>query len=244
MAGDKAAFLDGLERFIPVGVLYWGNSDAAHYPTTEVTKLEGHGWIRTSVIKNEVCPGMTTVRVYSLPDDTGHKNIPRGNAALRRSLKIVMSRLDTSSEAWEGCGDPYTIRDSEQEVEGESLFYIYNTLESPKPDLAAVRDQWARTAIKDLLWKGGLWEEENSEYEDKSGIVGLHTPLYAYQRRSAAFMVQKEVEPGESLDPRLQCFQGPTGQMHYYDKEEGVIVREKRLYSNTSGGMLSLTSLV
>ncbi|KAL1959534.1 hypothetical protein VTO42DRAFT_1979 [Malbranchea cinnamomea] len=242
-ASEKEAFLDDLNHFVPVGVLrqYDGSIagvDSADHPHAELEKLENHGWVRTFVRKNELYPGWSSVQLYVLPEDTGRKLVPRSNTALRRALKLVMSKLDASPEAWEGRFDPTSKFEKGPENEDESLFYIFNTLESPEPDPDAVSDPWARSAMEDLLWKGC---EDSSESDQSIGILGLKTPLYAYQRRSAAFMLQKESEPGVSLDPRLQCFEGPTGQQYYYDKEEGTLVREKRLYSNARGGVLAET---
>jgi hypothetical protein len=69
-------------------------------------------------------------------------------------------------------------------------------------------------------------------------VLGLKTSLYTYQRRSAATMVQREAQPFQTLDPRLQAWQSPTGLEYYYDKEDGSIVREPRLYSEACGGEL------
>ena len=90
--------------------------------------------------------------------------------------------------------------------------------------------------MEDVLWKDIASADELSKSID---VAELKTPLYSYQRRSAAFMIQRESEPAQALDPRLQVFQGPTGQTFYYDKEEGSIVREERLYSEACGGTFS-----
>ena len=49
-------------------------------------------------------------------------------------------------------------------------------------------------------------------------------------------MIRREVQPRQMLDPRLQVCRTPTGQEYYYDKEEGNIFREKKLYSEACGG--------
>lgn len=241
---EKDHFLSDLDHFIPVGVLkYYDGGSAGHgnvgdgfvtpYPQSEVKNLESHGWIRTSFCKNRAYPGWSVVQVYVLPDDTGHKVVPRSSPSLRRTLKLVMSKLDTSAEAWEGQFDPASMPAQGSKDEQESLFYIFNTLDPPEPDPDVLSDSWASQAMDHLLWSEN---DFSSESDGQMRSVGLKTHLYSYQRRSAAFMIQKESEPGQSLDPRLQCFEGPTGQPYYYDKAEGSIVREKRLYSNACGG--------
>lgn len=204
-----------MDNFIAVGTLKTssqeGREDAVPQnldcPGAEISKLEMSGWIRT-VVHGEV------VQVYVLPEDVGQTIIPRpSGSSLRRALKVVMSKLEEHKE--------------EAPIEDESLFYIFNTLKSPKPNVEALSDPWAKAAMEDIL------------NQHTKGLLGLKTSLYPYQRRSAAFMIQKESEPGESLDPRLQTFQGPTGQTYYYDKEEGTVTRDKRLYSGPCGGNTS-----
>ena len=234
-----------LDHFIPVGVLkYPGGQSVSnrklesdsvgHYPEAEVKSLEGHEWIRTSLCKYGASQAWRAVRIHVLPDDTGHKFIPRSSSSLRRALKLVMSKVDPSAEAWTGRVEPACGLSLEPENGDESLNYTFNTLDPPDPDPGAVSDPWASVAMESLL-------SSEDESHDHMISVGLKTRLYTYQRRSAAFMLQRESEPGQSLDPRLQRFEGPTGQVYYYDRVEGNIVREKRLYSNACGGMYILS---
>ncbi|PGH27254.1 hypothetical protein AJ80_00964 [Polytolypa hystricis UAMH7299] len=243
------ALLQDLNRYIAVGVLRhcnqllndWVPGKGDSYPEAEVRKLRAERWIRTETCANTAFPEWSAVRVYILPDDIGRKFVSRSSVPLRRCLKLVISKLDTSPEAWEGQFDPHVETASRvPEEEDESLFYIFNTLESPNPDVDKVSDPFARKAMEDILWK------EEGDYavrpdEEQVGVFGLKTPLYAYQRRSAAYMIQRESEPAQTLDPRLQAFNGPTGQLYYYDREEGSIVLEKRLYSEACGGILAET---
>ncbi|KAK2746606.1 hypothetical protein FQN55_005594 [Onygenales sp. PD_40] len=245
---EKENLLDDLGNFIPVGVLKrkdtavdgqmfdTGDSSRLVYPSNEVLRLEGSQWIRTSVCSNNNFPGWSAVRVYVLPDDIGRAHISRTNLGLRRCLKLVMSRLDPSPEAWEGNFDPAAQSAVRADEEGESLFYIFNTLESPNPDVEAVSDPYSRAAMEEVLWKEGNYVEG-----DDMGVIGLKTPLYPYQRRSAAHMIQRESEPRQTLDPRLQTLRGPTGKEYYFDKEGGTIYGEKRLYSEACGGILAET---
>ncbi|KAK2795084.1 hypothetical protein FQN50_009795 [Emmonsiellopsis sp. PD_5] len=245
---EKGNLLDDLSHFIPVGVLKRKDSaidgqtfdtrddGRLVYPLDEVLRLERSQWIRTSVCSNKNFPGWSAVRIYVLPDDIGRAHIPRSNLGLRRCLKLVMSRLDPSPEAWEGNFDPTTQSAIRADEEGDSLFYIFNTLESPSPDVEAVSDPYSKAAMEEVLWKEGNYVEG-----DDMGVIGLKTPLYSYQRRSAAYMIQRESEPRQTLDPRLQTIRGPTGKEYYFDKEGGAILGEKRLYSEACGGILAET---
>ncbi|PGG99144.1 nicotinamide riboside kinase [Blastomyces parvus] len=247
---EKESLLGDLSHFIPVGILKRCDElDNNHepsvlyqalispYPSVALAQLEQNNWIRTSICRNKKFPGWSAVRIYVLPDDIGRKHIHRSSGVLRGFLKSVMSKVDTSAAAWEGDFDPYA-QPAAKSAEVESLFYIFNTLELPTPDVDKVSDPHARAAIEDVLWKEGDYVDGSDE---DIGVVGLKTPLYAYQRRSAAYMIQRESHPAQMLDPRLQALQGPTGQTYYYDKEEGSILREKRLYSEACGGILAET---
>ncbi|PYH45255.1 DEAD/DEAH box helicase [Aspergillus saccharolyticus JOP 1030-1] len=240
--------------------------EADGYPASQVANLESHQWIRTiSFTYQEEHSSWCGVRVYVLPDDVGRKFLPRSNMALRRALKVVMERIDRSVETWMGqfnvdwnTWGPSARKGSLQhgkmeeggEDDEESLWYIFNTLQDPAPRADAVRNNlYARRAMEQLLavpasalaLAGTEHEEAGGPGQEYSGVLGLKTPLYPYQRRSAAMMVQREAQPAQMLDPRLEVRRSPTGEEYYYDKEEGRIVREKRMYSEACGGILAET---
>lgn len=227
---------DDLDLYIPVGVLRRLNAHENVDPTTaksatilekEVTKLENHNWVHTRGYAYPDNLDWCYKRVYVLPDDVGRKTISR-YSELRTAFKTVMSKIDPSPEAWEGEfheDNPAPVPDR---AEDESLWYIFNTLQDPAPQVETMRDPYARRAMEELL-------------DDTSSVAGLKTALYPYQRRSAATMLQREAQPTLVLDPRLQTCHTPTGQEYYHDKEEGSIIREKRLYSEACGGKLYLT---
>ncbi|KAI2347148.1 hypothetical protein LOY92_004789 [Ophidiomyces ophidiicola] len=233
----KELLLSNLENFIAVGVLepFTGSQDfsksmkSPDYPLTEVDLLEQAAWIRTIPLENNGDPERSAVRVYVLPEDIGRAVVPRSSVPLHRALKVVMSKLNVSSGAWDGHVTPFSKPLLQPSEEDESLFYIFNTLESPAPNPNSVCDPWARTVMEDVL-AGSTNSDENFS------LVGLKTLLYPYQRRSAALMIQKEYAPGEFLDPRLREFRGPTGHIYYYDKEEGIVTRHPRLYSGVREG--------
>jgi hypothetical protein len=251
---DSESSLGDRDTLIPLGILKFYNGDSSetedfgadtllYYPEKEVTLLEADGRIVTLTRRNKNRPGWIFIRVYACtlvrpPSPFKRRgSLKRASKeAVKEAWKAVISRLDTSPDAWNGNFDPTEAIAAEPG--DESLFYIFNTLQSPDPNPDAVPDPWAATAMNALMWNA---LDPSSQL---TGISGLKTPLYAYQRRSAAFMVQKESEPGDSLDPRLQCFEGPTGEQFYYDREEGSVIREKRMYSNARGGEQCLADAV
>ncbi|PWY87303.1 hypothetical protein BO94DRAFT_492772 [Aspergillus sclerotioniger CBS 115572] len=211
------------------------------YPAKEVAILESHHWIQTEELGCGDNPSCRGVRVYVLPDDVGRKLIPRSSTKLRRALKIVMAKIDSSVEAWNGKEflNQKGVSNLASGPEDESLWYIFNTLRDPEPQMERMRNPYARRAMQELLAVTAHGEDESGQYY--SGVLGLKTPLYPYQRRSAATMVQREAQPAQMLDPRLQALKSPRGQEYYYDKEEGSIFREKKMYLEACGGILAET---
>ncbi|KAL4752827.1 hypothetical protein BDW72DRAFT_211180 [Aspergillus terricola var. indicus] len=237
---EMALLLENLDSFIAVGVLEKG---VPGFPAAEINALEKQNWVRTTTHKDHLNPQISYVRVYVLPDDFGRKFIPRSSAPLRKALKAVMSRVDPSPEAWAGQGrSGQRIVDlSSVGAEDESLWYIFNTLRDPSPDVEMIRNPYAKLAMQDLLFTTASDGNEVEKGQTYTGVLGLKTPLYPYQRRSAATMIQREVQPYQMLDPRLQSCLSPTGQKYYYDKEKGKIVRERTMYSEACGGILAET---
>lgn len=172
-------------------------------------------------------------RVFILPDDVGRASINRGNASLRRLLQQLLPKLDVSRATWIGeWSDDTTVAhidttSDESIVEDDlSLFYLFNTLPSPNPDPEAVADQYAKDSMSMIL---------NSE------INGLKTTMYNYQRRSAAMMLQREVQPGQTLDPRLICSEDQQGRKWYCDLNAGTCLVEPRTYEAARGGICAET---
>ncbi|RHZ43426.1 uncharacterized protein CDV56_100882 [Aspergillus thermomutatus] len=240
---EKDSFLSKLSSYVPVGVLRKRNEpdnanaetsvEDDNYPGAEIAMLKERNWVRTCEYTYFKHPRWCYVRVYVLPDDAGHKYIARSSKTLREALKVVMLKVNRSVDAWDGIffSDEQVTDDdsSDTGTVDESLWYIFNTLRNPEPQVEAVKDPYAKLAMRQLLTA------------EDGGVVGLKTPLYPYQRRSAAFMVQREAQPAQMLDPRLQAFKGPNGREYYYDEEEGTIYKEKKLYSEACGGILAET---
>ncbi|PLB55005.1 SNF2 family helicase [Aspergillus steynii IBT 23096] len=245
--------------YIPVGVLRRHNGQSTtlvaaedrgdNYPQNEVSYLEDNQWIWTSIYDYHRFPDWSFVRVYILPDDRGRSEIPRSSPSLRRALKIVMARIDPGPAAWAGYVPPDWIQNPNrnqhvsENSQDESLWYIFNTLKNPEPKVENMENPYAKSAMESLLSatvprnRG----ENGTTTNAVPALMGLKTSLHLYQRRSAATMVQREAQPAQMLDPRLLTYTTPTGLEYYYDKEEGTIVREKRLYSEACGGILAET---
>lgn len=220
-------------EYIPIGVLNIRDVNTTRSIEADVARLEAAKWIRTESIKHVAYPERSALRVFVLPDDVCRGIIPRENNSLRKSLRVIISHLDASSESWEGHFGREVSTATMSGQDEESLFYIFNTLESPTPDVSQVENPYSRRAMSAILSsrKGDTDKKVGSK-----GVNGLRTSLYSYQCRSAAYMIQRESQPGQTLDPRLQPFIGPTRQQYFYDKEDGSIVQQKRVYSEPCGG--------
>lgn len=215
-----------MDGYIPAGVL--GKfSSKPRYPDSEIALLEKHEWIRTRSLVDS-----NNVQVFVLPNAQQKKPIKkkkRGETenVLLTHLKLVISMIDNSPEAWNGLIDAHAglitnpQPDSEEE---ESLYYIFNTLKEPTLDLDRLTDLHSRNAMEALLG---------------DSVRGLKTQLHPFQRESAVVMVQREAEPALALDPRFQPWRGPTGVEFYYNKESGSILRDKILYPEACGGRYS-----
>ncbi|KAJ5234193.1 uncharacterized protein N7469_003361 [Penicillium citrinum] len=199
--------------FLPLGVL--SQKDATGRFVAEIELLELNFWIRTQEMNGNV-------RIYVDAKLTSRNNTPKSIKKLRTALKVLMSNIDTSIESWKG--ERNAISKVSDDEEDESLWYIFNTLQDPNPRPDLIKDKWAQHAMLDLMS-----DDDFSEF-------GLKTQLHPYQRRSAAVMVQREVQPAQVLDPRLQVYRTPTGKEYYYDREDAYISLEKPLYSEACGG--------
>ncbi|KAE8400497.1 P-loop containing nucleoside triphosphate hydrolase protein [Aspergillus pseudonomiae] len=256
-SSDTYGSVENRNGYIPVGILkkyIAQDTDALStqcddFPQSEVSNLEKHHWIWTHTYQKD--HRWSYIRVYVLPDDVGRKIIPRSSTPLRRALKIIMAKIDRSPAAWSGCSslDNMTSSSSHNSNDDESLWYIFNTLENPVPNPNSMRDQYTKKAMQQLLsvtltrGEDGLDDSDNGADLPRqySRVPSLRTALYPYQRRSAAAMIQREAQPAPMLDPRLKPYVTPTGQEYYYDKEEGNIIQEKRMYSEPRGGILAET---
>ncbi|KAJ6163224.1 hypothetical protein N7497_003203 [Penicillium chrysogenum] len=213
-----------IDHYIPAGILR--KYSCTHlYPSSEIALLEKHEWIRTRSLSDG-----NNVQVFVLPEAQQKKPIlrKRGDSekTVRSALKLVMSMIDRTSEAWNGLAGARAGLNAkaQPDSEEESLYYIFNTLQEPTLKLNHVTDLHSQNAMEELLG---------------SSVRGLKTTLYEFQRESAAVMVQREAAPALTLDPRFQPWRGPTGSEFYYDKESGTVLSYKILYPEACGGILA-----
>ena len=212
-----------LENCICVG----GPHANTTFPWSKVDALVERGWMEIKVVENQRYAGYHSVQISVSAENMGRCSGKSYITESRKLLKHVLAYVDKSRLAWDGdwsLHDPFEsyLTCSEQ----ESLFYLFNTLPSPSPLAEGIADVHVRRSMEDVL--------DNS-------VAGLRTWLYSYQQRSAAMMIQRETSPKRSPDPRKSRFYGPTGQLFYYDKEEGILLLRAPLYEGPKGGILAET---
>lgn len=190
-----------------------------------------HRWVAMEFMVSSLDPARGIARVYVLPDDVDRRLIDRSNHVLKATRKILLSNLDFSRSAWNGeFGSSHlktpmlTSEGGDQPAGDASLLEMFNNIPSPDPQTSLVTDAESRDAMWNLL---------------NSNVLGLNTTLYPYQRRSAAIMLQREVQTGEILDPRLVEALDQHGNRWYYDSVKGVGLREPRKYDRVRGGILA-----
>ena len=202
------------------------NHDDATFPSATVSHLIERGCLQTQLIEHAFA---TTLRLYAMPEDVGKSRWSENlKADYRRFIKQTLGYIDRSSLTWQGPWNRQSQMDTyyESATDQESLFYIFNTLDSPKPSLDRVGDTYSQRSIADVL---------------HDTVQGLRTRMYPYQQRSAAMMIQRETYPIMSSDPRSSLCHGPTGQAFYLDREEGEIRNDPYLYDEPKGGILAET---
>ncbi|KAF4989584.1 hypothetical protein FGRMN_9046 [Fusarium graminum] len=119
---------------------------------------------------------------------------------------------------------PYAFPAQRDPQEGMSLLQLFNSIPSPDPEAESIVDSYSRSVFQNLL---------------NGQISGLKSELYPYQRRSAAMMLQKEIQPQHVLDPRLLHLRDQEGREWYLDPVSGTILKDPRYYDGVSGGILA-----
>lgn len=188
-------------------------------------------WARMEFKVNARDSNYGQVRIFVLPDDVGRTHIPRSDSDLRKQLFSILNNLDISPDTFDGAWDPQSpvkylgsSNRTEEEVCKElSLLHIFNHLPSPNPQPELVKDKRLSEAVLDLL--------ENS-------VRGLQANLFSFQSRTAAMMLQREVQPSQQLDPRLKPLEDQTGATFYYNKISGEWLSHGRFIDGPRGGIL------
>jgi hypothetical protein len=199
-------------------------------PEPSLMKLTAAGWTRVQVGQSTRDRRYTIYRVYILPGDVGLRFIDRENRRLLAALESLVATMDVSPETWSGrYSEGVAVRFDAWATRDEgSLFYMFNKLPSPRSDPSLVKEKYAREAVEDLL-----------DPSLTSALVGLKTPLYPYQRRSAALMLQRESVSTLMLDPRFEPRTAPDGCFFYFGPSELLFHRNPRYYEATRGGILA-----
>ena len=199
-------------------------------PCVPARKLAETPWIRLFARKYNAYDPHAVFRIYVLPDDVGRRHLDRQSLKIiansRGFLDHLMPKVDISPECWKAEKKISKIVKQYQTEAGDedSLFYLFNTLPPPTPNLQRISCPISSRSIR-------------SVYEDNS-LSGLITQLYPYQKRTVAEMIRREVQPNKALDPRFQSLVGPTGQIFYYDNIARVVLKDKREYEEVRGGIL------
>ncbi|KAI4926286.1 hypothetical protein J4E85_006578 [Alternaria conjuncta] len=203
--------------------------------------LEAH-WIR--IFARKGTPGNASdhdlLRIYLLPEDWGRRTIDRNSKSLKNALRTLLQQIDISPSAWNGDSNPDETRhfDPWADVEPFSLYYLFNKLPSPAPDVGKIKCRYTRAAVQDVLESAAV--SEWSEHGEQA-LPGLKTRLYAYQTRSASLMLQREASPQLQLDPRLEVRTSPNGNKFYFGPRDGSFLQEPRYYEMNRGGILAET---
>lgn len=196
------------------------------HPALSARILANAKWVRVFARKHQRNGDLATIRVYVLPDDVGRRYVNRDHGQLRGYLIKLLDGLDRSLLSWEGRNqiENRLERYSGESSNNDSLFYLFNTIPSPPARPQSVSCTISNEAIQSVF--------------ECDELRGLRTKLYPYQRRTVASMIKREVHPERTLDPRFQSLEGPTGQPFYYDRETGILLRDRRTYEEARGGIL------
>lgn len=174
------------------------------------------------------------VRVYLLPHDTTRSRVNGAeDGKLTKSIQRLLPLLDYSSESWNG--QYHAARQVQPTMFGTtvlptddgaetSLLDMFNNVPSPRPDPSTVSDPDIREAMQSIM---------------NSKVPGLQSALYFYQCNSAALMLQREMEPGRLVDPRLRPSLDQAGKPWYYDTVAGMVLRKPNYYDAPRGGILA-----
>ncbi|KAM0720461.1 hypothetical protein Q7P37_004597 [Cladosporium fusiforme] len=249
VSNEAQVFLSDLSNYLALGCLTFeacspedtdGSNEQQDDANTEwkdtqpqdpsLSKLAAAGWIRIQCRRSMLDSKFTIYRIYVLPGDVGLRFFDRQNRRLFAALEALIAAIDVSPETWAGryaAGNEIRFDQWATGDEG-SLFYMFNKLPSPRPDPSLIKEKYTKEAIEDLL-------------DPAHVLLGLKTPLYPYQRRSAALMLQRESVSTLQLDPRLEQRMAPDGSIFYYGPRETVFNRNPRYYETTRGGILAET---
>ena len=206
----------------------------------ETSQLLDSRWIRLFLRHTQRETHRSIARVYLLPKDWSFHPTCRSSKALKTSLRLLLQQIDISPSAWagdisDGQMQPFDPWASQLNT---SLYYLFNKLPSPVPNLTSIKSRYTRRAAYDILGSA-----QASEWEDdgQQPLKGLRTRLYPYQARSASLMIEREAAPQLHLDPRLETRTSPNGDNFLYCAQDESFLQEPRFYESSRGGILAET---
>lgn len=208
------------------GIPHVSTSDASIVPDL-IRLLENH-WIR---LQYKRCDRQWVIyRFYILFHDVARGMVNHQSRRLILAVENILRHLDTNTETWKGHYTPGKEqrfdRWATQAVGNPSLWYLFNTLPSPRPSAADIPEKYAREALEDLL---------------DGNVPGMRTKLFPYQRRAAGAMLHRESIDQRDIDPRLEKRTSPTGRNFWYSPRDSEFLQQPRYFERCRGGILSET---
>ncbi|KAG8531085.1 uncharacterized protein KY384_004442 [Bacidia gigantensis] len=236
-------FLLPAENYIPVGTLVikgvfydeWTlidprETDRVFDKKEPVAQLIKNEWVRAVCRRNYVDEERSSVRIFALTDDVGRRRVDRTDRPLQKRMEQTLKCLDISTKAWEATKPldaPCRSLDFQSRSDEEtcSLFYLFNTIPSPDATSLVVSCPASQDAIDSLF--------------EPNGLKPLITQLYPYQKRTAATMIRREVQPRTTPDPRYAQIIGPMENTILYDYQTGKILKKLNVYEDVKGGVVA-----
>lgn len=200
-----------------------------HFPHNDLTLAERRKWLRIKTVTRVGDNFPTVLQVYILPEDV-ERSARASIKELRRIIKWLLTFVDLSPQTWHGKTDLsippklYGVPSSEQD---ESLFYIFNTLDSPSP--------------QDSAFRGSDYAQHSMRHILDDTIPGINTRLHNYQKRSVALMLEREEVPSRAPDQRKPKYCDLEGNVFYLDVFDGIITHDPTLFQEPRGGILAET---
>ncbi|EKM55021.1 uncharacterized protein PHACADRAFT_142857 [Phanerochaete carnosa HHB-10118-sp] len=170
------------------------------------------------------------IRVYLIPHDLANvegrlrqRDETAVLAPARKYLRTLLLKLSRIHSLWEG----------EMEEQGPSSMFFDNTA-----------DNRTLAELYNTLPSPVIPEDESSAHPQAREILGgaairgLKSSLYAYQRRSVAAMIQRELQPGVIPDPLYVPVYGLDNSVCYIQPATMELLRECPTVAQTRGGIL------
>ena len=200
-----------------------------YFPNEALAVAQRRRWLHIEQIHQADTNDQAVLRVFVLPEDV-ERSVRASVKDLRRTIKWLLTFVDTAHEAWTGDFDgssPPKLYGVPSADHDESLFYIFNTLKSPNPQIDSFTgSQYAHESLNSILY---------------DAIPGLKTEMYPYQKRSVAAMLSREASPAKSADQRKPQYTDLDRNTFHMDVFDGTVTQDPQLYVEPQGGILAET---